>query len=512
MIRDLLQQQSSTQQHAEVCIVGAGAAGITVAVLLSRAGRHVTLLEGGGATSESGTDCFKARAMQLAYRGIREGRAQGLGGTTNLWGGQILPLGDIDFKQRSWVDGSGWPLRKAELQTFYDQALGAEGLAGTIASDDAVWSRVGERRPEFPQLESYVSRWCPEPNFAKLHADALQSDRIDVWLHARAVRLQHSQERVDGVVVRTPAGAEHIFTADHFVFCLGTIECCRFFLQPGEGRSPWDRNGLIGCYFQDHIDCDAATVLPRDANALRRDFDAIHIGGQKYLPKLRLTEDAQHTHSLLNAGATLYSPAEQDTTADLRRDARALLQRKLPLRELPRAMRSFSASPAVLQQAVRFLVRHRGSLPTHKPLALRVHCEQEPSGESRIRLSSERDPYGMLRAEVHWAISDRELATVRAFTQIAAEALAPIAQVQPHPELLREGGDFRPFCQDSFHHMGGMRMSESPGSGVVDTDLRLHGVRNCFVCSAAVFPTSGFSNPTHTVLALAARLASHLVS
>ena len=53
-------------------------------------------------------------------------------------------------------------------------------------------------------------------------------------------------------------------------------------------------------------------------------------------------------------------------------------------------------------------------------------------------------------------------------------------------------------------------MDPSPNAGVVDTDLRLHGTPNVFVCSSAVFPTSGFSNPTHTLLALAVRLASHL--
>ena len=74
-------------------------------------------------------------------------------------------------------------------------------------------------------------------------------------------------------------------------------------------------------------------------------------------------------------------------------------------------------------------------------------------------------------------------------------------------------GDGRAFiarCDDSNHHMGGMRMGREAMSSVVDTMLRLHGTSNCYVCSGAVFPCSGFSNPTHTVLALAVRLADHL--
>ena len=58
--------------------------------------------------------------------------------------------------------------------------------------------------------------------------------------------------------------------------------------------------------------------------------------------------------------------------------------------------------------------------------------------------------------------------------------------------------------------MGGMRMAVAPTDGVVTPDLLLHGTRNVYICSGAVFPTSGFSNPTHTVLALAMRLADRL--
>ena len=65
-------------------------------------------------------------------------------------------------------------------------------------------------------------------------------------------------------------------------------------------------------------------------------------------------------------------------------------------------------------------------------------------------------------------------------------------------------------CDDSNHHMGGMRMATSDANGIVDTDLRLYGLTNTYICSSAVFPSSGFSNPTHTVLALALRLSDHL--
>ena len=143
-------------------------------------------------------------------------------------------------------------------------------------------------------------------------------------------------------------------------------------------------------------------------------------------------------------------------------------------------------------------------------MRLRVHCEQQPDTESAITLSAERDALGLLRTQLSWCVSAAELRTIRHFVEVARVALAGVAEVVPHPDLLADDERFLERCEDSFHHMGGMRMAASAAKGVVDLDLRLWGTRNAFVCSSAVFPTSGFSNPTHTLLALAVRLVDHL--
>jgi choline dehydrogenase-like flavoprotein len=115
-----------------------------------------------------------------------------------------------------------------------------------------------------------------------------------------------------------------------------------------------------------------------------------------------------------------------------------------------------------------------------------------------------------LRARLDWRISELELETIRHSAQVAATSLSSIAEVQPDRALLDRDRGFLDKCDDSNHHMGGMRMASSPERGVVNPDLLLNGTRNVYICSGAVFPTSGFSNPTHTVLALAMKLADRL--
>jgi choline dehydrogenase-like flavoprotein len=89
---------------------------------------------------------------------------------------------------------------------------------------------------------------------------------------------------------------------------------------------------------------------------------------------------------------------------------------------------------------------------------------------------------------------------------------AGLATLEPQPELALEDGYRNVTFDDSYHWVSGTRMAASAAEGVVDTDLKLHGVSNAYVCSASVYPTSGFANPVHTMLALAMRLADHLVA
>ena len=130
-----------------------------------------------------------------------------------------------------------------------------------------------------------------------------------------------------------------------------------------------------------------------------------------------------------------------------------------------------------------------------------------------MTLSSERDALGMFRSRLDWQISPLEWKTIQKFTAMAQRALedAGLATLEPQPELAQEDGYRNVTFDDSYHWAGGTRMAASASDGVVDLNLKLHGVRNAYVCSSSVFPTSGFANPVHTLLALTLRLADHLV-
>jgi len=511
VIHDLL-YETPAPFTADLCIVGAGAAGITLAVESARKGKKVLLLEGGGAIREdSSQSLYDSEIAGLPHRGIHTGRIRVKGGTTVRWGGQILELDALDFTPRVGVPESGWPLPKTILTPFYERALTLEGLAKVERSDAEVWRDLNLPFTQFDDLEAYLSRWCPEPNFARLHHKTLnEHPNIHLWLHANAVELLTEGTTATGLRARTLTGIETIFRAANYIFALGGIESSRFFLQPRPDGLPWNRSGLLGQHFQDHIDCNAAAIEPLDPKSFHDTFDPIVAHGFKYLPKLRLLPQAQAALGTLNIGSTMSFEDTGKARGQAKSTIRNLMRARFSEVTLDNLRHTANHLPMLAHQAWRYKVKRRAYSPPEVRIFLRVHCEQEPTSRSSITLTDQRDPLGLLRIRFDWQISERELATIRQYVLVAQRALADVARIIPNEDLMSGNPNFLTRCDDSNHHMGGMRMSTTDTTGIVDPDLRLYGLTNTYICSSAVFPSSGFSNPTHTVLALALRLSDHL--
>ncbi len=523
MIVDLERDGTLPPFDADVCIVGAGAAGIVLAAELSRQGKRVLLLESGGSKEEEVIQQLNSSERTgQPLKAVHPGRFRALGGTTIRWGGQIQEMQEQDFDRRPGIAGSGWPISKSVLQPYYMRALQAEGLSDVLQTDEEVWRRAGSRPPEFGEgLVPYFTRWCPEPNFARLYRDTLASPNICVVLHATACELlpDAAGDAIGGVRCRNLLGREHVFRAPRYVLCLGMIETIQLLLQPPAGGqiAPWQQSEWLGRNVQSHIDYNAAKLVDVDRKRMEQVFPNLYLDGRKYHPKLRATAERQRADETLNIAGTISFISLGSVERDVRQmksAARNLLRGNWSAVGVRDTLPALRRLPILLHMAYSFYVSHRAYWPKDVTYWLRVHCEQEPLSASRITLSTERDAVGMLRSQIDWQMSPLEWKTIRGFTAMVQDALRRVglATLEPQSELTREDGYRSVTFDDSYHWMGGTRMASSAGEGVVDTDLKLNGVRNAYVCSASVYPTSGFANPVHTLLALTIRLADHLAA
>jgi choline dehydrogenase-like flavoprotein len=519
VILDLEKNMAIETDGYDVCVIGAGAAGIVLALDLAQRGARTLLLEAGGKGYEARSqDLYLGEISGIPYKGLYDGRFRTLGGTTTQWGGQILEIDDFIFQNRSWVDGSGWPFPKSELQPFYDLASKWERLDRSLKHSEDIWAELGLEKPDFHgDLVSALSQWCPATNFARIYGDALaQSKTLTAVLHANACGffIANDGATVTGVRCRTLRGGQLSFRAKKFVLSMGAIENCRLLLHPSAAGSatPWGQRGLVGRFYQDHVSCIAADILDQAPETTRNYFDYVSTSGFRFQPKMKLSPANQEALRTLDVcGFMLFFSGEDDDMALAYETYRLLKTRRLHKLSAGRLMH-FAAHLHELAWHKMPYSRSLKSNSKERTCKLCVNTEQIPFSAGRIDLSAQMDVLGLHRPRVAWKTSEQELHSIRRYVEVASEVFArkDWGRIVPHRDLFAEGDVMSARFEDIFHHIGGTRMGLTEGDGVVDPDLKIFGTRNAYVCSSSVFPCAGFANPTHTVIALALRLAHHL--
>lgn len=520
MIINLERLEGQSAQRCEICVIGGGAVGLAMAVQLSMRGADVLVLEGGGPTLENESQALqRGESVGHPFPNIDVGRYRVLGGTTTFWGGQVFPFDRFVTSGRAWAGHDAWPIEPGELDRYFLCAYQLLGLSGAERVDDEVWSRLGVKLPEMgEQLEMVMTRWVRTRNFARMFSKTLRSPggpRVLTHANVVAIRLREGRCGVESVVARSLSGKSIEVTARHFVLANGTLEIARLLMHPlADGTiAPWAASRYLGRPLVDHLDCIAGDVDILDHARFRQLFDNIYLGGYKYYPKLRLSPRIQQAEGLVDIGAQfMYKTRFSEHLDYLKMFLRSIAEGGVnaPIRALPKHLAAVAATTVPL--AVRYFKDRRSFKPRDAKVNLTLFCEQLPTAKSQLSLSDVTDELGLRRLRVDWQIDGRELATMRRFGLLIKEWLErnSLASVKLDPLLLTLDRAFIANVHDGIHQMGTTRMGRTAAEGFVDADLKVFGIDNLFIAGAAVFPSSGFVNPTFTAIALALRLADRL--
>jgi choline dehydrogenase-like flavoprotein len=270
---------------------------------------------------------------------------------------------------------------------------------------------------------------------------------------------------------------------------------------------------LVGRYFQDHVSVRAGQLHPNDRKRFTETFDPFLREGTLHSCKLAMTPEAQDRFDCVNVmGHVVFGFTEESGLYELRKILRAVQSRKNPLPSPMGAWRILRYSSDAFRMVFgQFLARRRLS-PRLAKCHLDIECEQVPSPHSRVMLSNEVDELCMPRAILDWRVTDIERETVRKYCELFGSEWERLLQgrVDWVPGLFEDDRKWESACRDTYHHAGTTRMSSDPAQGVVDADLKVHGISNLYIASTSVFPTSSCANPTLTMMALCIRLADYL--
>ncbi|MEM9305013.1 MAG: GMC family oxidoreductase [Pseudomonadota bacterium] len=468
--------EAGSDLEFDLCIAGAGAAGITLATALADSGLRICLLEGGGLEppGPDGLDPYRGEVTDRPYP-LPGSRLRYFGGSTNHWGGWCRPLDAIDFEIRSHVPLSGWPITRADLDVYYDRAHRICQIPHPDYDPAGVEVDAPTLLPTIGDFSSKLFRFSPPTRFGRTYRAPLAAARsVTVLTGANVVGLRRRGRRIDAARVSSLDGNKSaIVRAARFVLAMGGIENARMLLLPADGSdAPTVHDGdFVGRCFMDHFGFTPGYWLAPEG---LRYFRFTTPRGD-VLPMLSMSEQG-----LRNRGLRGFGIMAQPDAPDPTYTGAAL------------------TNPGFAEAAWGDAHRYR----------LVFMNEATPNPDSRVTLLAERDAIGVPRVRLDWRINSEDFENIDRVMQALARTLgaAGLARVQ----VTRRATDPDAVGSANMHHMGTTRMSASPRTGVVDADCRVHGLDNLFVAGSSVFPTAGFCNPTLTIVALAARLADHL--
>jgi choline dehydrogenase-like flavoprotein len=516
-----------------VCVIGAGVAGITMAMELDRMGIDVCLLESGGFKPDNPTrDLYRGEDIGLPYSFSDGCRSRFLGGSSNCWGGWCRHLDPWDFEKRDWIEHSGWPFSLNELMPFYERTHDLLQL-GPINFDPEYWEksvgRADVRRMPLTtgKVRDTISQFSPPVRFGKLYRNELRnSQRVRVYLHANVLDIEtkNSAQTVSSVRVATLSGRKMSVSARIFVLATGGIENARLLLASNKTHADGigNGNGLVGRFFMDHPRLQSGNIRfskPWDTNKL---FDikyhymnsAVAAHGVHIAAQLALTPETLRAERLLNARVWFSSvfPGEGTEAAQaLFRCKQALLKKEQADWRLSRDLGLMMSHPIhTIGYGMTRLFHPRILI---RDVKFQIIVEPEPNPDSRVTLSAtEKDAMGMPRVLVDWRLNKSVQRSVDRTLAIVSEELVQNGVASVLLDSAIEGGSWPASLEKegTWHHMGTTRMHDSAKQGVVDKDGKVHGMNNLFIAGSSVFPTAGANFPTITIAALTFRLAEHL--
>ncbi len=542
MITDARNLPANTTLDCDVAIVGAGAAGITLARELTGTSIDVCLLEAGGFTADDETQSlYRGENIGLPYFELDETRFRLFGGSTNRWAGWCRALDPIDFEHRPWVPHSGWPVQRSEIEPYYERARQVCELPSK-GFDPNEW---GSAIPPIYQpsllngtVGTILWHGSPPTKFGLVYRQDLErAPNVHTYLNANVVELETNDagRQVTALRIKCLTGNAFRVAAKTVVLTAGAIETARLMLVSNRVMSPGlgNERDLVGRYFMEHPHVVTGRVILADRSTGRRAIAAIDRGLTGAWARLQLRrpsqgikcafairEHIQREHRLLNYSAHL-NPVSGSVASDsqvytslklivsnmrsLRKIAGQIRHRRLP-DGLGTQIKNVLSNPGdVVRATYEELIR--------RPRELEVYTQSEaaPNPDSRVTLSPERDQLDIPRVRLDWRLSALDKDSARRSQDILGRELegAGIGRVEMEPWLASSDDDFGP-VRGGHHHLGTARMSESPTTGVVDARGRVHTVSNLYVGDGSVFPTGGFANPALTVVALALRLADYL--
>ena len=508
--------ENGTTIEGDICIIGAGAAGISIALEFMDGPFKVILLEGGGFEYEDRIqELYNGTTSGQPYYPIKSSELHYFGGTTGHWGGYCSPFDPIAFEKRSWIEKSGWPVNRDILDPYYKRACPILDIEN-FEFDLKYWQ---ERDPSlismpFDDEVVWTKLWkfsAPTRFGTKFREPIVHAKNIYLYTYANVVDIttNESVSEVRNVTFKNYAGITGSVTARYFILACAGIQNPRILLAANK-QAPFglgNENDLVGRYFMEHAEFKSAELWLNQ----KSDLKLYMIVQPRVQGEIAVKPKIQQEQEILN-GIVSFIPLDY---AKAMPSYIELWNTTDPRENEHRTREAMSKTTGTPLHRIIERFRPPQSRLMHQAFQMSIRMEQAPNPLSRVTLSGVKDELGMPRASLHWAFTSKEKRSMRRIYEIIGQqaGASGFGRVHLMEELWDERDEKLPVTTSGgWHHMGTTRMSDDPKNGVVNADCRLHSIQNFYIAGGSIFPTGAGVNPTFTIVALAIRLADHLKS
>ena len=397
------------------------------------------------------------------------------------------------------------------------------------------------------KLEEKIFLAQHEPlNFGEHFADIFNLENIDLYINSNVVNIELDEcsNVVDHVAVKTTTHRTFCVKSKLYVLALGGIENARLLLLSNKQRPEGlgNENDQVGRYFLNHPKGAFGRIMPLNGKVdLRYYWGFLYKNWMSGFAGIRLSDKAQEERGLLNCYTRfepLYEWSDNKGVACFlnlyKKHLRSVFAQWMKLgkyeamslrvyeeteddsienndsldRDINKTWAIARNSPALIKY---LYYRLRNVEPSRiDAIRCRNHIEMEPNPENRVVLADEKDIFGNRIPKVRANLYTKDKQSIVELHNLLGQEIknSGFGVFESNLDLY---WDRWPIKDDSSHHSGTTRMGHVPKSSVVDENCKIHSVHNLYVAGSSLFPTSGHANPTFTLVALAIRLAEHLI-
>lgn len=502
--RDL---DNSTIIKGDICIVGAGVAGISIALQFINTSFKVILLEGGGFEYDDKVQkLYDGQITGQKYYPMMSSRLHYFGGTSGHWGGLCSPLDDIDFSKRDWIPDSGWPISKIDLDSFYKKATQILDLPSDDFNID-YWKKKNPKVVPLPLNEDIIKNKIYQRStptrFGEKYDELIKySKNVFLYTYANATNLICNDDltKIDNIEIKNYTGKKHTVKARLNIIACSAIQNARLLLasnkqlQYGVGN----QNDLVGRYFMEHLEINSANLILKTPNPLN-----FYTWNKNISAELMASTKSQQSRGMLHATMSLL-PLEIESKMKPSMETWAF---KDPRKS---SKNSKNISTLAYKQS-RF--RRMFLSNNYSSYGVYTRLEQCPNPNSRILLNKDVDSLGVPKINLNWNFTNLEKKSIRETNILLGQQIGAIGigRLKLKDFLLDVNDNTMPEnTSGGWHHIGTTRMSNDPKKGVVDSNCKVTGIMNLYIAGSSCFPTAGAVTPTLSIVALSLRLSEHI--